>query len=52
MNTIVLLVAVTAFFVLGILGTVGKLVFDGWRVRQAARLSIPVVPVPGEPANP
>jgi hypothetical protein len=44
---IIPLVAMTAFIVLGVLGTVGKLMFDDWRVRQAMRLPVPVVvPVP------
>jgi hypothetical protein len=48
---IIPLVAMTAFIVLGILGTVGKLLFDGWRLRQAMRLPVPVVvPVPKKPA--
>jgi hypothetical protein len=33
------LVAVTAFALLAILGTVGKMLFDDRRVRQAARLA-------------
>jgi len=46
---IILLVAMTAFFVLGVLGTVGKLLFDDWRVRQSTRLPVPVVAVPARP---
>jgi len=49
---IVPLVAMTAFIVLGVLGTVGKLLFDDWSARQAARLLVPVVPVPVEPGKP
>jgi hypothetical protein len=41
---IIPLVAVTMFFVLGVVGTVGKLLFDDWRVRQALRR--PVLPDP------
>jgi hypothetical protein len=48
---IIPLVVLTAFFVLGVLGTVGKLLFDDWRVRQAARLPVPLVPAPEEPAK-
>jgi hypothetical protein len=46
------LVAMTAFLVLGVLGTVGKLLFDDWRARQAMRLPVPVVPATEEPAKP
>ncbi len=31
------LFALTSVFVLGILGTGGKVLFDDWRVRQASR---------------
>jgi len=52
MNKAIPLVVLTAFFVLGVLGTVGKLLFDDWRVRQATRLPVPIVPVPEERAKP
>jgi hypothetical protein len=38
----------TAFFVLGIIGTIGKLLFDDWRLRQ--RLA--VIPLPIKPDIP
>jgi hypothetical protein len=46
---IIPLVAMTAFLVLGVLGTVGKLLFDDWRVRRALRLPIPLIVKPAEP---
>jgi hypothetical protein len=49
---IIPLIAITAFFVLGIVGTVGKLVYDDWQLRRAQRQPIPVVSVVEEPANP
>jgi hypothetical protein len=36
---IIPLIAVTMFFVIGVVGTVGKLLFDDWRARQALRKS-------------
>jgi hypothetical protein len=36
----IVLVSLTAFFVLGICGTVGKLLFDDWRVRRSLRLAL------------
>jgi hypothetical protein len=36
------LLSVTAFFVLGICGTVGKLLFDDWRIRLSLR--VPLLP--------
>jgi hypothetical protein len=38
------LFAVTAFLVLAVVGTVGKALFDDWRVRQAVRPAAPTVP--------
>jgi hypothetical protein len=49
---IILLVAMTAFLVLSVLGTVGKLLFDDWRVRQAMRLLVPLVSKAEKPASP
>jgi hypothetical protein len=46
---IIPLVAMTAFFVLAIVGTVGKLLFDDWRARQALRLAI--APLPAKPQS-
>jgi len=37
----IMLVAATSFFVLGIAGTVGKLLFDDWRVRLSLRRQSP-----------
>jgi hypothetical protein len=34
---VIALIAATAFIVLGIVGTVGKVLFDDWRVRQSTR---------------
>lgn len=34
------LVAMTAFLFLGIVGTVGKLLFDDWQVRRAMRVAV------------
>lgn len=42
---IIPLVAIAAVLVLGILGTVGKLLFDEWRIRRAMWLPIPIVPL-------
>lgn len=42
--SVIPLIAVTMFFVLGVLGTAGKLLFDDWRVRQALRR--PLLPDP------
>jgi len=36
-SPMIVLFAATAFIVLGVAGTVGKLLFDDWRVRQSAR---------------
>jgi hypothetical protein len=33
----IVLFGATAFIVLGVAGTVGKLLFDDWRVRQSMR---------------
>jgi len=49
---IIPLLIITAFFALGVLGTVGKLLFDDWQVRRSMKLPVPVVPLPEEPANP
>jgi hypothetical protein len=38
------LFAVTAFLVLAVVGTVGKALFDDWRVRQALTPAAPTVP--------
>jgi hypothetical protein len=40
----VVLFTLTAFFVFGIGGTVVKLLFDDWRVRQAMRLPVATIP--------
>jgi len=45
----ILLATATAFFVLGLTGTVGKLLFDDWRVRQAMRVIVRVPDAPTEP---
>jgi len=37
---IIPLIAVTMFFVFGVVGTVGKILFDDWRARQALRKSL------------
>jgi len=34
---VIALIAATAFIVLGIAGTMGKVLFDDWRVRQSRR---------------
>jgi hypothetical protein len=39
---LIVLFSPTAFLVFGIAGTVGKLLFDDWRVRQSLRL--PAIP--------
>jgi hypothetical protein len=36
----IMLLAATCFFVLGIAGTVSKLLFDDWQVRQALRIPV------------
>lgn len=35
---IIPLIVMTAFIVAGVLGTVGKLLFDDWHVRRVARM--------------
>jgi hypothetical protein len=47
---IIPLVVMTAFLILGTAGTVGKLLFDDWRVRRAMR--VPVRPLPITPPDP
>jgi hypothetical protein len=49
---IIPLIAVTAFFVLAIVGTVGKLLYDDWRVRRSQRPPLPVVLPPKKPVIP
>ncbi len=38
------LVFMTTFLVLGVVGTVGKLLFDDWRVRQITKLTVAALP--------
>jgi hypothetical protein len=49
---IIPLIVVTVFFVLAIAGTVGKLLYDDWRVRQSMRPVLPVVLPPQKPEIP
>jgi hypothetical protein len=49
---IIPLIVVTAFFVLAIAGTVGKLLYDDWRVRRSQRPPLPVVLPPKKPVIP
>jgi hypothetical protein len=46
------LIVVTAFFVLAIGGTVGKLLYDDWRVRRSMRPPLPLVLPPKKPVIP
>jgi len=47
---IIPLVMVTALLVLGFVGTIGKLLFDDWRLRQMMR--VPARPLPETPLKP
>jgi hypothetical protein len=40
----IVLFTLTAFFVLGLFGTLGKLLFDDWRVRRSLRPLAAVIP--------
>jgi hypothetical protein len=49
---IIPLIVMTAFFTFALVGTVGKLLYDDWRVRQSLRPPLPIVLPPEKPVIP